>query len=242
VEESPPIELLEERIGRRFVDRGLLERALIHRSWAHDRNPPLPDNERLEFLGDAVVGLVVAERLFEEFGDDEGRLTRARAGLVQREALAEHARSLELGRWLKLGRGELGQGGRDNDSILADAFEALVGAIYRDGDLAAAREFIGQVMAPAFDRRGTDGGIHSPRDARTRLQERLQRAGKGTPRYRDVGCDGPPHAPVWTVEVMLSGEALSAGTGRNKAQAGQEAARLALEALERADSDDGAPA
>ena len=142
VHELRPIEALEDRIGHRFKDRSLLERALVHRSWAHDQTPPVPDNERLEFLGDAVVGMVVAERLFDEFADDEGRLTRARAGLVRREALAAHAARLELGDWLRLGRGEIRSGGRSKDSILADAFEALIGAIYRDGGLAAARTFI----------------------------------------------------------------------------------------------------
>ena len=222
---------LQDTIGYRFGDLSLLERALVHRSWAHDQTPPIPDNERLEFLGDAVLGLVVAERLFADFGDDEGRLTRARADLVRRETLAEQARSIELGEWLLLGRGEESSGGRNKDSILCDAFEALIGAIYVDGGLEAARDFIERVMASALNRRDGGGEIHSPRDPRTTLQEFMQARGKGMPDYRIVGADGPPHDPVWTVEVLRDTTVLGRGSGRSKQDAARMAATEAMGSL-----------
>lgn len=223
-----PTSALEERIAYRFEDATLLDRALVHRSWAHDHHPPVPDNERLEFLGDAVLGLVVAELLFAEFKVDEGKLTRARAGIVRRETLADHAREIGLGEHIKLGRGEEGSGGRDKDSILADAFEALLGAIYRDGGLDCARRFIVATLADVLDQRSQDGSIHSPRDARTLLQETLQRQGRGTPKYRIVSSEGPPHDPRWTLEVLVAGAAVSVGTGRTKQEAARQAARAAL--------------
>lgn len=219
-------------LGHGFVDVSLLERAVVHSSWAHDRSPPAPDNERLEFLGDAVLGLLVAERLFHEFDDDEGRLSRARSRLVAREAQAERARRMGLGAWLRLGRGEDASGGRDKDSILAGVFEALVGALYLDGGLEAARGFVEREMAGDMDRRGSDGGVHSPRDPKSRLQERLQRAGAGTPSYPVAGREGLSHEPLWTVEVVLDGEVLGVGTGRSQQAAGMEAARAALARLD----------
>jgi len=223
---------LEQRIGYRFKDTTLLDRSLVHRSRAHDHHPPIPDNERLEFLGDAVLGLVVADLLFEQFAVDEGKLTRARAGIVRRETLAAGARTIDLGDHLLLGRGEEGSGGRDKDSILADGFEALLGAIYRDGGLDEARRFVGAALADVLEQRSSDGSIHSPRDARTLLQELLQRQGRGTPRYRIVATDGPPHDPTWTLEVLVGNEALATGTGRSKQGAAREAARVALAGLE----------
>jgi ribonuclease-3 len=222
---------LQEKIGHSFGDVGLLERALVHRSWAHDQHPPAPDNERLEFLGDAVLGLVVAERLFSDFADDEGRLTRARADLVRRETLADQARSIGLGSWLLLGKGEEGSGGRDKDSILCDAFEALIGAIYSDAGLEAARGFIERVMVTELGRRGGDGEIHSPRDPRTVLQEFMQSEGQGTPDYRIIGSDGPDHDPVWTVEVASGLKVVGRGVGGSKQDAARRAAEEALLAL-----------
>jgi ribonuclease-3 len=171
---------------------------------------------------------VVAELLFEEFAVDEGRLTRARSGIVRRETLADHARGIGLGDHVKLGRGEEGSGGRGKDSILADVFEALIGAIYRDGGLDEARRFIGETLADVLHQRGQDGDIHSPRDARTLLQELLQRQGRGTPRYRIISSEGPPHDPTWTLEVVVGGDGLSTGTGRSKQEAARQAARSAL--------------
>jgi len=223
---------LQDRIGYRFDDLSLLERALAHRSWAHDQHPPALDNERLEFLGDAVVGLVVAEHLFRNFGDDEGRLTRARSDLVRRETLAQQARTLGLGEWLRLSRGEESSGGRDKDSILCDAFEALLGAIYCDGGLDAAKAFIERVMGEELGLGDGGGEIHSPRDPRTLLQEVMQAGGSGMPDYRVLGSDGPPHDPVWTVAVLQASEVLGTGSGRSKQEAARMAAREAMSSLE----------
>ena len=222
---------LEGRIGYKFDDPALLERALVHRSWAHDKTPPLPDNERLEFLGDAVLGLIVAERLFRDFGDNEGRLTRARSDLVRRETLAQQAREIDLGKWLLLSRGEETSGGRDKDSILCDAFEALLGAIYCDGGLVAAQAFVERVMGAVLTRRGVEGAIHSPQDPRTVLQELMQAEGDGMPDYRVLGSDGPPHDPVWTVEVRDRSRTLGTGSGRSKQDAARLAAKEAMNTL-----------
>jgi len=222
---------LESRIGYRFSDRTLLERALVRRSWAEDKKADIPDNERLEFLGDAVLGLVVAERLFRDFGDDEGRLTRARTYLVRRETLAQQARKIELGKWLRLSRGEEIAGGRDRDSILCNAFEALLGAIYCDGGLVAAQSFVERVMGAELARRGEQGTIHSPVDPRTVLQELMQAAGDGKPDYRVLGTDGPGHELVWTVEVRAQSHVLGTGSGRSKQDAAREAATEAMEKL-----------
>lgn len=222
---------LESRIGYSFDDISLLERALVHRSWAHDHQPIIPDNERLEFLGDAVLGLVVAERLFRQFGDDQGRLTRARSDLVRRETLAQQAREIELGQWLQLSRGEESSGGRNKDSILCDAFEALLGAIYCDGGLAAAQAFVERVMGGVLARRGGEGAIHSPRDPRTVLQELMQAGESGMPDYRVLGSDGPAHDPVWTVEVRGESKILGTGSGRTKQDAARMAATEAMNTL-----------
>ena len=230
-----PLAGLEEAIGYTFVDGTLLDQAVTHRSWAHDQSPPGPDNERLEFLGDAVLGLVVAEHLVERYPDDEGHLTRARAALVRRVNLARLARELDLGRWLKLGRGEETTGGREKDSILADAYEALLGAIYRDGGMVPAREFVLRCLGGSFVPEAEDGVLHSPRDVCTQLQEQLQREGQGAPRYRVLSGEGPPHAPTWHLEVRSGERLLGQGSGRNKQEARRAAAEGALEQLAQGD-------
>ena len=177
---------LEEKLGHSFSDVNLLKRALSHRSWAKDLTggPRREDNERLEFLGDAVLDLVISEELYRSSPSSEGRLTRARAMLVRRETLAKHARSLGLGTYIRLGKGELASGGENKDSILADALESVIAAIYLDAGLATAAEFVGILFADDLARRAQDGDLHAPRDPRTQLQEALQAAGRGTPSYR----------------------------------------------------------
>ena len=157
--DSSPLTALETMLGHSFSDRLLLERALSHRSWAMDQavGPVRQDNERLEFLGDAVLDLVISEKLYLTSSSAEGRLTRARAMLVRRETLARHARSLKLGSFLRLGRGELNSGGADKDSILADALESVIAAIYLDGGLAPAADFVGTLFADDLARRAQDG-------------------------------------------------------------------------------------
>lgn len=228
----PPLTELSSRTGHDFADPGLLELALAHRSWAHDHSPSLPDNERLEFLGDAVLGLLIAEFFVQAFPDvDEGRLTRARAMVVRSDSLSRYARALDLGAFLHLGRGEVDTGGREKDSILADAFEAIIGAIYQDAGLEAARAFLQRTMAADLARRDPDGGPWSPRNPRTELQERLQRDRRGTPSYRVIGRSGPDHAPAWEVEVRVGESVLGQGAGGSKQAAYERAAADALAAL-----------
>lgn len=214
---------LEKRVGRRFVDRALLTQALTHASWAHE-NPaaPLADYERLEFLGDAVLGFFVADRVFRsEPAASEGDLTRRKQGLVSTPALAAAARRIELGPCLLLGRGEEASGGRERDSLLADAFEAILGAIFLDGGIRSARAFIHRTLG------GFDGG--SDRDPKTELQERWQARSRVTPHYRIVATHGPPHAREFTVEVLAGEVVLASGTGRNRKAAEQAAAANALQ-------------
>ena len=223
---------LERSLGYRFARPELLGRALVHRSWAHDQSPPEPDNERLEFLGDAVLGLVIAEYFVREFPEvDEGRLTRARAMMVRAESLSRHARALGLGTHLLLGRGEVEQGGRDKDSILSDAFEAVLGAVYQDGGLEAVRSVILRLMAESLARRDRDGGPWSPRNPRTELQELLQHQRRGTPTYAVVGRTGPDHAPKFVAQTRSGEQVLGEGEGSSKREAYESAARAALEVL-----------
>ena len=231
----PPLTDLARRIGHEFADPSLLELALAHRSWAHDHSPSLPDNERLEFLGDAVLGMLVAEFFVQAFPDvDEGRLTRARAMVVRAESLSRYARALDLGTWLQLGKGESDTGGREKDSILADGFEAVIGAIYQDAGLEAARGFVERTMASDLARRDPDGGPWSPRNPRTELQELLQRERRGTPAYAVVGRTGPDHAPAWVAQVSIGDSVLAEGHGRSKKEAYEQAAANALLAAQAA--------
>ncbi|HCP47246.1 MAG TPA: ribonuclease III, partial [Deltaproteobacteria bacterium] len=222
---------LEERLGHRFSEPDLLEQALAHRSWSCDQRPIQPDNERLEFLGDAVLGLVVAEKLYRTFDDPEGRLTQARAAAIRKDALAAQARKLELGRWLLLGKGEEGTGGRDKDSILADALEAVIGALYLDGGLETADRFIGTQLGHDLVQRASDGGVRSPRDPRTTLQELLQGTGAPAPTYTLIDSQGPDHQPTWTIEVAHESRTLARGSGSSKQEAAREAAKKALAVL-----------
>jgi ribonuclease-3 len=213
---------LEERLGRRFLDRSYLTQALTHASWVHE-NPaaPLADYERLEFLGDAVLGFFVADRVFrDDPAGSEGDLTRRKQGLVSTPALAAAARRLDLGPCLLLGRrGIVGRAGED--SLLADAFEAILGAVFLDGGIRAARAFVRRTLG------GFDGG--SERDPKTELQERWQARSRVTPRYRIASTDGPPHARQFTVEVLAQDVVLATGTGRNRKAAEQAAAANALQ-------------
>jgi ribonuclease-3 len=230
MDDRPPLGTLEQRLGYPFSNRSLLEEAVAHRSWSQDHEPPIPDNERLEFLGDAVLGLVVADRLFRTFPDPEGRLTQARSAAIRKENLARHARRIELGTWIRLGRGEAACGGHDKDSILANALEAIIGAVYLDGGLDAADSLIATLLEDDLDRRARDGGLASSQDPRTQLQEILQADGSGTPTYRLAATEGPDHRPRFTMEVTAGGEVLGRGTGGTKQEAAREAARQALDA------------
>lgn len=211
---------LEERIGYTFKDGELLQTALTHTSYANEARRKLPNNERLEFLGDSVLSFVVAEYLFAGAPRlPEGELTRRRAALVCEPALAGFARQIGLGEHLYLGKGEEMNGGRDRPSILADAFEALIAALYLDGGMDVAKGFIlGFVQ----------NGAAAEEDYKTRLQEVVQQNPQERLRYVLAGEDGPDHNKFFTVEVYLNSNCIGTGQGHSKKLAEQHAARQAL--------------
>ncbi len=220
------MESLEKKLGYRFRDRALLGEALNHSSYANEHRGGLGSNERLEFLGDSVLGFVSAEYLFREHPDlPEGDLTRMRASLVCEQSLYEVARELELGSYLKLGRGEEAGGGRERQSILADATEAVFAAVYLDGGIQPVRELIVRVLlsqAPAAEER---------RDYKTTLQEVVQRRSGQVLTYHMVDQRGPDHNKKFLFEVRLNDESVGRGEGRSKKEAEQAAARDALEKM-----------
>ena len=217
----------EERLGYNFRRPELLERALTHRSYANELG--LEETyERLEFLGDAVLGLATAERLFDETPRrQEGELTRSKGHLVSARVLAELADGLELGPVLRLGVGEERSGGRGKESLLADALEAVLGAVFRDGGYDEARRVVAGLLARAP---APVGGIDA-RDAKTRLQELAQARGQGRPTYHEIATTGPDHEKRFTVECRIGGRSFGSGTGRSKKQAEQRAAAAALALL-----------
>jgi ribonuclease-3 len=222
---------LQVRIGYRFRDRGLLEHALTHKSRAaEDASGGVADNESLEFLGDAVLGLVVADALFHQYPDyDEGQKSKVKAAVVSTQSLARHAERLRLGEHLILGRGEEKTGGRFKQALLADGYEALIAALYLDGGLEAAETFLRRELKDALDEGSAQSFV---RDYKSALQERLQALGRPLPEYRVSGEAGPDHRKTFSVEVVVNGDVLGTATGRAKKEAEQEAARLALIKLE----------
>ena len=223
---------LQTRIDYRFRDRGLLEHALTHKSRAaEDASGGVADNESLEFLGDAVLGLVVADALFRQYPSyDEGQKSKIKASVVSTQALARQAEEIQLGEHLILGRGEEKTGGRFKQALLADAYEALIAAIYLDGGLDAAETFLRRELKNAIDAGAARNFVGQ--DYKSALQERVQALGRPLPEYRIAGEAGPDHRKVFSVEVVVAGEVLGAASGRAKKEAEQEAARLALERLE----------
>lgn len=223
-------EKLQERIGYRFAEPALLAAALTHRSYANEQPAGgRADNERLEFLGDAILGLVIAEALYRDYPQlPEGELTRLRAELVNAATLAQLARQLELGTALRLGRGEVKGGGRDKENILADALEALFGAIYLEAGSAAARPAILGLFGPTIAQRTAR---RQGSDYKTRLQEELQARRRELPDYSLIASQGPDHDRSFDVEVRSAGQLLGSGSGRSKKEAEQAAAKAALEGL-----------
>lgn len=212
-----------------FRDEGLLRLALTHPSVAHEGGAPVPHNQRLEFLGDAVLQLVLTRELYEKFpAFDEGPLTKARAKLVNRRTLAEHARALDLGPHLILSRGEEMHGGRERPSALADTFEALLGAIFLDGGYGAAREFILREFSAAFGKLTVPPTIENPKGE---LQELLQARSPESPQYHVVSATGPDHDRVFECIVQHKGVELARGRGKSKKAAESEAALTALKKL-----------
>jgi ribonuclease-3 len=231
---------LEERLGYRFQRRELLEQALTHSSALSDLRAGRTeeaagkaqpeDYERLEFLGDAVLELLTREYLLEKFPEwNEGQLSKSRARLVNARSLETAARHLAIGKHLRLGRGEEKTGGREKPALLADAFEAVVAAVYLDAGLSAAREVLRRVLLePALEERG-EGMAES--DQKSALQEFLQGRGQSPAEYRVAGESGPDHQKVFQVEVWTGGKYLASGAGGTKKEAEQRAARSALEQL-----------
>ena len=224
-------EALQQAIGYRFRDRGLLEHAMTHTARANeDVSGGVVDNESLEFHGDAVLGFVVADMLFREFPEyDEGQKSKTKAAVVSTTTLARQAERLDLGEHLLLGRGEEKTGGRHKQALLADGYEALIAAIYLDGGIEHARAFIVRQFTPLLDdarRAGVAG-----QDFKSALQELLQARELPLPEYRLVAAVGPDHRKQFEIEVVVRGEPLASATGSSKKDAEQEAARAALEKL-----------
>ena len=222
---------LEDRIGHKFDDLGLLEHALTHRSRAHeDASGGVIDNESLEFLGDAVLGFVIADLLFHQFPThSEGYKSKVKAGIVSAAALARLAEAMDLGHFILLGRGEEKTGGRQKHAILADSFEAVIAAIYLDGGIDAARDFILSRFEPLVRAAGDRAAEASfTEDWKSALQERMQATGRGLPHYRLVGAEGPEHRKLFEIEVLVGGQPIARASGRSKKEAEQQAAKAAL--------------
>ena len=216
---------LEEKLGYTFQDKRLLENALTHSSYANEhRGSDTHSNERLEFLGDSILGLVVADHLYRTRPDlPEGDLTRIRAALVCENSLVEVAQSLDLGSYLRLGKGEDHGGGRARPSIQADAVEALLAAVYLDGGIGSARKIIQKYILSR-----EVAGLTKPRDYKTALQELVQRESGQVLAYQLVGEEGPDHDKRFFVEVDLNGTPVGSGQGRSKKEAEQMAAKAAI--------------
>ena len=223
-----PAPELQQRIGYTFKQAELLERALTHRSYANE-NRLSEHNERMEFLGDSVLNLVVSEKLMSALpGSSEGDLSRIRAAVVSEPSLAAVARGIGLGSYLLLGKGEMQTGGRDKDSLLADSLEALVASIYLDDGIGPAGEFITRFFEETIRKAQATGGTA---DYKTEVQELCQERLKTLPEYRVVSESGPDHQKQFEIELSVRGEVYGRGTGKSKKEAEQRAAREALQRL-----------
>jgi ribonuclease-3 len=229
-------ETLQQAIGYRFRDRGLLEHAMTHTSRANeDVSGGVADNESMEFLGDALLGFVIADLLFRDFPRfDEGQKSKTKASVVSTATLAKQAERLQLGDHLLLGRGEEKTGGRRKQALLADTYEALIAAIYLDGGVEAAYAFIVSQFGPLIDAAGDHAAEASfTDDWKSALQEWLQAEGRGLPSYRVAAAEGPDHRKRFDVEVLVGGAVSGRAEGRSKKDAEQQAARAALMALKK---------
>jgi ribonuclease-3 len=234
-----PLDTLEQALGHRFANRELLEQALTHSSFARESSSPAEDNEQLEFLGDAALQLIASQELYQRFpGYHEGELSKLRAHLVNANHLLHCARKLDLGAYLRLGRGEEKTGGRRKNTLLADAVEAVLAALYLDGGLAAARAFVLEyILEPELERlAGAEGEVLLVADHKSRLQEVLRASGRPEPRYELAAEEGPAHCKSFTMRVVILDSAnqvefVSQGAGKTKKAATQMAAQCALERL-----------
>lgn len=228
-ERERDLHTLEGALGIRFHDLTLLHVALTHSSYANEQGD-MPYNERLEFLGDAVVGLVVSDLLFSKFPDEaEGELARAKAMLVSAASMSRIGQELQLSRYILLGRGEKRSRGRGRESIIADAVEAMIGAVYLDQPWDVTHSLVSRLWKPLIS--SLSDSPAKVRDAKSTLQELLQARGEGTPQYRLKKAFGPDHAKTFLSEVIHDGKVLGVGKGHSKREAEQEAARQALKDL-----------
>lgn len=225
------IATVEQAINLTFGDKALLQRALTHRSYLNeDPDYPLDDNERLEFLGDAILDFLIAEYLYHHYPEmPEGRLTNLRSALVRTERLAQFAQQLSLGDHILMGRGEVESGGRCRTAVLCDAFEALVGALYLDQGIEPTGQFVYRTIEPSLRK---ILATNADRDAKSLLQELAQSFHRITPTYRTIQEDGPDHAKEFTVEAVIGDKAYGQGSGLSKQHAAQAAAEQALEVLQ----------
>jgi len=224
----PPLSDIQQRIGYTFKDAELLERALTHKSYANENRVPY-HNERMEFLGDAVLSLVISEHLMKACPDStEGDLSRLRAAVVSEPALAAVSRDIGLGDYLLLGKGEDQTGGRNKDSLLADCLEALIAAVYLDAGKDAAESLVIRLFEDVIKRTSTSGGSL---DYKTEFQELCQEQLKQLPEYRIVSETGPDHQKQFEMEVWIKGQLSGRGTGKSKKEAEQRAAKEALAKL-----------
>jgi ribonuclease-3 len=218
------------RLGMSFSNLLLLNRALTHRSYLNEHPEALEDNERLEFLGDAVLDFLVGAWLYNRFPEmREGELTRLRSALVRTEQLAEFAASHGYGSALRLGRGESQAGGRKRQALLCATFEAVVGALYIDAGLDAVQSYVEPLLEPVANQILIS---NRDQDAKSRLQEMVQSRGFGPPQYRTLGAFGPEHNKTFEVEVLVNGQVLTSGKGSSKQIAAQQAAQQALEMID----------
>lgn len=218
---------LSRRLALPFSNLSLLTRALTHRSYVNENSGALEDNERLEFLGDAVLDFIVGAWAYNRFPEmQEGELTKIRSAIVRNEQLAKFARNIELGRALRLGHGEASSGGKDRDGLLGSAFEALIGALYLDSGLGAVEAFVNPILNDA-----QDVILDQLHDPKSRLQEWAQSEKIGTPQYVTISATGPDHAKIFEVEVRIQGQAYGRGRGTSKQVAARIAAQTTLEAL-----------
>ncbi|MBX3236527.1 MAG: ribonuclease III [Nitrospiraceae bacterium] len=224
------LETVQRLLGYRFASPRLLEEALTHKSYSNERRTKdRQQNERLEFLGDAVLSLIISEHLAAALPDSsEGALSKLKARLVSETSLAKSARRMDLGRFLRLGKGEELSKGREKNSLLADALEALIAAVYLDGGLDASRTFTLRVLGSELELVGTQGGRLGSDDYKTRLQEICQKRFDQLPRYVTVRETGPDHEKIFEVELTIQGTVMGIGRGHSKKEAEQMAAREAL--------------
>lgn len=227
--EARPALELQENLGLSFKDPAKLEQALYHRSYLNEAPEDVESNERLEFLGDAVLGLIISERLFKDYPDlSEGKLSQIRAILVRWDALANAAERINLGDYLVLGKGEEMSGGRRRPSNLAGALEALIGAAFMDGGMRVAQKLVLRLLKPDLDEIAAQG---FSADSKSELQHVAQTRWRQIPAYALISSEGPDHAKLFTVEVSVGDQVMGRGQGRNKKQAELNAARQALETL-----------